>query len=278
MTRQTTVLLALLATLALSGCVPVRRLNVKAVTDQETPLRFGVLPTDDVAGLKQRFTPLAEYLGRGLGRAAVVVVSPEYESLGALVDQDKADLGWFSGVVYPRDSSKYHLAPIAQSVLGGDATYRGIIVVRADSPLRSVQELRGKRFAFVDRESGSGFVAPCRTLLRAGLSPLDDLGTVAFTTSHFVSAQGVIDGKYDAAALYEQAPQAFKDRLDPTKLRVLTRTEPVLKDIVACSARASVEFRNKLWSLLESLPKSPEGLAVLKVLERYNQIDGFRRM
>lgn len=277
MTRRTA-LLALLVALTVAGCAPVRRLNVKAVTDQETPLRFGVLPTDDVAGLRQRFTPLAEYLGRGLGRAAVVVVSPEYESLGAMVDQDKADVGWFSGVIYPRASSKHNLVPIAQSVLGGDATYRGIIVVRADSPLRSVQELRGGRFAFVDRESGSGFVAPCRTLLRAGLSPLADLGSVSFTYSHFVSARGVIDGQYDAAALYEQAPQAFKDRLDPTKLRVLTRTEPVQKDVVACSARATPEFRNKLWSLLESLTKSPEGLAALKVLERYNLIDGFRRM
>ena len=52
--------------------------------------------------------------------------------------------------------SCFKLASLRQ----GSKTYRSQVVVRADSGITSIDQLRGKKFAFVDPASASGFLFP----------------------------------------------------------------------------------------------------------------------
>ncbi|MBI4869843.1 MAG: phosphate/phosphite/phosphonate ABC transporter substrate-binding protein [Candidatus Wallbacteria bacterium] len=275
-----TLLLAGLLALApsLAGCEPVPRLDVRATTDEEAPFRLGVLPTDELPGLQRRYRLLVELLGERLKRPAEMVVSPDYDSLGALLGQGKIELAWFSGVSYLRARRKYKVVPIARAVLKGKGTYRGVLMVRTESAIRSIGDLKGKRFAYVDRDSGSGYLAANRSLVQSGISPLSDLASVAFTYNHLVSLQGVIEGRFDVAAVYENAVATYKGRLDGSKLRVLTRTEEVPKDVVAAATTVPAKACEQIWTLLEEIPRTAKGKAALKELERSNPIDGFVRL
>src|SRR3712207_2288325 len=64
---------------------------------------------------------------------------------------------------------KFQTEVILASVLGGGKTYTGQIVAHVDSGITSVEQLQGKKFAFVDPSSASGFLYPNALLASRGI-------------------------------------------------------------------------------------------------------------
>lgn len=86
--------------------------------------------------------------------------------------------------------------------------YRTKFIVRSDSEVNSLEELKGKSFAFVDQASSSGYLYPKSTLVETLDLDTDQLetsgyffSTVAFSGKHDSSIMGVKMGDYDAAAV-----------------------------------------------------------------------------
>src|SRR3546814_8824571 len=91
----------------------------------------------------------------------------------------------------------------------GSFGYEMEIIVPADSPIQSPEDLRGKTLAFTAPTSNSGFKAPS-AILRAdfGLAADKDYKT-AFSGKHANSVIGVANQDYDAAAVANEG--RFRD-------------------------------------------------------------------
>jgi phosphonate transport system substrate-binding protein len=79
----------------------------------------------------------------------------------------------------------------------------GAIVVRRDSPIQSLQDLRGKRMIFGPQMAPTGYMAQYDLLLKAGLDPERDLGFSTIPQGSFKHEKlvyGVYLGAFDAAA------------------------------------------------------------------------------
>lgn len=85
-----------------------------------------------------------------------------------------------------------------------DINQTGLIVVSSASPHQTLEDLKGTAFAYVDRNSGSGFHYPNRLFKSRGIDPLTFFSRVVFTNSHDQSLHGVKHGHYAAAAVYEK--------------------------------------------------------------------------
>ena len=126
--------------------------------------------------------------------------------------------------------------------------YRSAVVVRADSPASSLDDLRGARCAVNDLTSNSGM-----NLLRAEIAPLAGGKTffksVILTGAHLASAEAVANDEADVAAI-DCVTWAHLQRLRPELtrgLRALTWT-----------------VRSPGLPLITSLGTSPKHLAVLR--------------
>jgi phosphonate transport system substrate-binding protein len=84
----------------------------------------------------------------------------------------------------------------------GQAEYQSVIVVAPDSPIRKIEDLRGKRFAFGGVTSTQGHLIPRIVLSEHGIS-LDDLAGYEFTGSHFNCAAAVTCGRCDAGGMQD---------------------------------------------------------------------------
>jgi phosphonate transport system substrate-binding protein len=105
--------------------------------------------------------------------------------------------------------------------------YEMEIIVRADSPIRSIEDLRGRTLAFTSPTSNSGYKAPSALLeSQFGMKAERDFGT-AFSGKHDNSILGVINGDYDAAAIANQvlAQMAGRGAVDLASLRSLYRSQ-----------------------------------------------------
>lgn len=86
--------------------------------------------------------------------------------------------------------------------LDGSIGYHSVIAVRADSPYRSLDDLKGKSLAFADPNSTSSYAVPVFYLKKNGYEPDTFFGKTAFSGSHEQSIIALLNGTFDAAATW----------------------------------------------------------------------------
>ena len=128
-------------------------------------LKFGFTPVLSEPEMRAEFEPLMKYLSEDLGIKVSLYIAKDYGDLRTQMENGSVDIGSFSPFAYVDAVSGGKIRIIAQSIIEGSATYRGIIVTRKDSGLKSIADLKGKRFAFVDPKSASGYVYPRAMLI-----------------------------------------------------------------------------------------------------------------
>lgn len=209
------------------------------------PLKFGVLPAVDAAVERQAYAPLMAEIAKALARPVELVIPGSY---GALFDQlrkGEIHLGQMSPYIYVRTAGQ-HLGRriptqvVVQEHRADAARHRGVFVVKENSPIQSLAELKGKRFAYVDEGSSSGHYYPRIRLRELKLDPDHFFKETLFAGSHQKTASWVLEGKVDGAAVSEQT-------LTETKgLRAVERTGVVPDDTIVSLSGISTEELVKL--------------------------------
>jgi phosphonate transport system substrate-binding protein len=146
---------------------------------------------------------------------------------------------------------------IAMELEDGQKQFNGCIVVPRDSKIRELSELRGKSFAFGDRNSTIGRYLVQEHLLSVGIRA-SDLGRHEYLERHDKVAAAVLAGDFEAGAVKESNHLESKD-----KLRALVTFPNVTKPWVA-RAGLDQEVVNGLRAGLLEL-KDPIALKALKV-------------
>jgi phosphate/phosphite/phosphonate ABC transporter binding protein len=174
-------------------------------------LKFGVMPLDAPSEMHRRFTPLTDYLFRATGRRIEVAVAGDFaETLKDLAD-GKTDLAFLTPTTYIEAQKKYGALLLVKALRAGVPYTRAAIVARAQGGITRLEDIRGKRFAFGDKMSTSGYLIPRALLAETGIG-LDALQEFAFLGHHDAVAMAVLTGQYDAGGLRESTARAFGDR------------------------------------------------------------------
>src|SRR5437867_2261768 len=134
-------------------------------------LKFGFTPFLSEADMRVEFEPLMTYLSDSIGQKVTLYIAKDYGDLRTQMENGSVDIGSFSPFAYVDAARGGKIRIIAQSIIEGSATYRGIIVARKDGGLKSISDLKGKRFAFVDPKSASGYLYPRAMLIDKGIDP-----------------------------------------------------------------------------------------------------------
>ena len=144
----------------------------------------------------------------------------------------------------------------------GTATHRAFIIVRKDSGFKTLEDLRGSRFALNSRHSNSGMNLPRIMLARLGIkAPF--FGSVTETRSHTESIRRVAAGDLDAASI-DCVTYGFFDDCCPDKmsaLRVLDETpeSPAIPFVtsIATPAGQIAALRSALLRLADDPDRKP---------------------
>ncbi|MCC6622607.1 MAG: PhnD/SsuA/transferrin family substrate-binding protein [Deltaproteobacteria bacterium] len=135
----------------------------------------------------------------------------------------------------------------------GDPVYHGEILVKSEGGVESLAALSGKRVAFADRYSTSGFLYPARLLVGAGAEVV-----AVFAGSHEAALAALRAGEVDAAASYAHAPEPG--------LRVLARTADIPNEPIVFGPRVPPELRRRFVDALTRAAADPRGKVMLGAL------------
>ena len=227
-------------------------------------LKFGFTPVLSEAEMRAEFEPLMTYLSDAIGEKVVLYIAKNYGDLRTQMEASAVDIGSFSPFAYVDAARGGKVRIIAQSILEGSATYRGLIVARKDSGLKTVADLEGKRFAFVDPKSASGYVYPRAMLVEKGVTPERYFKETIFAGGHDKVIAAVLEGQADAGAIYDGALRVEKTKGVPTEnLVTLASTDPIPHDAIAVRIGMHEALAKKIQAALVDLDKSEAGRRVI---------------
>ena len=238
---------------------------------QPEDLIFAVNPFAAPQVIRERYVPVLEEVARQVGKKARVIIVSDYDALGQSLAKGAADIGWFSPFAYIAARERHGVRPLVTPVVNGSPSYHGLIIARKDRGLQTLDSLGGKRFAFVDPQSASGYVYPKAMLLEQGKDLERFFGETRFLGSHNRVIDAVLSGQMDAGATYTEAVDAARAAGSAVhELLEVARTEAIPKDAIAARAGVDKELAQAIGEAFVRL-----SVAGGQELLRKSQIDGF---
>jgi len=231
----------------------------------EDGILFGSVAMDIPAVMHQRLTPLTNYLSAELGRKVTLRLSPNMPAAIKETVEGNIDIAYLTPVAYLRAHARGGARLVAKTVTKGKGSFQLMIVVREDSPIKTVADLAGKRFAFGDKAA----LLQRAAVVGAGM-PLEKLGEYKFIGHYDNIVRGVMIGDFDAGILKDT--MAFK--WEGKGIRILYGSPQLPPYNIAASKTVNDELLGKMKAAFLNLNRdNPEHLQVIKSLDK--KYDGF---
>jgi phosphonate transport system substrate-binding protein len=231
------------------------------------PLRLGVTRFLAAEEVRARFAGLLPYLSERLDRPVELVIAADSRGLIELLDEGEIHIAALSSAAYvratrERDDLRILATPLAR---GGSKGYGGAILVRARSEIRSLDDLRGRPFCYVKRDSTSGWLLPRAELREAGLDPDRDLRGVHYGNQHEETLKLLHREECDAAAVFTNIwHEAGKHGMSPDAFRAIANYHMPHDAYVVTKAMSEKEAEAIRAALLSLEPGSDVAERVLR--------------
>ncbi len=165
-------------------------------------LVFAVIPAENASGVTERYGPFIEYLSQQLGTKVTLRVANDYAAVIEGQRNGSIHIAGYGPASYARAIvTGVKVEPFATTVNNdGTIGYYSVFYVRADSPYKTIDDLKGKNLGLVDPNSTSGNNVPRFALNKLKLNPETFFARVTYTGSHENAVIALQQKQVDVAA------------------------------------------------------------------------------
>jgi phosphonate transport system substrate-binding protein len=205
-------------------------------------LVFAVIPAENAALTTERYTPFVEYLTKELGVKVTLRIVADYAAVIEGQRSEQVHIGYYGPASYARAYvTGVKTTPFAIEVSkGGVKGYHSVFYVKADSPYKKIEDLKGKNLGLVDPNSTSGNNVPRMALNNMRIKPEEFFSKVVYTGSHTNAVMALQQGTVDVAANAwysendsELQRAADKGMLKKSDFRIIYKSDLIVNSPVA---------------------------------------------
>lgn len=240
-------------------------------------LRIGFVPSQNAETLEARAKPLADLVSKELGIPVDVKVTTDYNGVVEAMGSKQLDLGFLPPTDYVLANEKGYADVLLQALRYGvnpetganteelvEYYYAGILV-KNDSGIETLDDLKGKTIGWQGPTSSAGYVWAAVEMNEKGIDPQKDVSGVQLQ-GHDKGVQAVLDGDVDAASLFIDARNILKndvpDIFDTT--HYLYTTEKIPNDTISVRPDMSDEWKEKITNAFIKIGEDPEGQKIIE--------------
>jgi len=234
---------------------------------QERPekLLIGLLPGESAPTVMRLNEPLRKYMAERLKLPVEIVVGANYAATSEALRSGRIDVAYLGPVTYILQSKRTPLEPFARPTHAGvGPTFRATIIVPADSPAKTLADLKGGEIAFGDPASTSGTWVPRWQLLNEGLVSGRDY-TMRVLGAHDAVALAVENKKVAAGGLSKPIFERLlkEGKISADKVRVLEDSPPIPEYMWTFRAGLDPAFKQEIRAAFLEM-KEPAALGVFR--------------
>ena len=227
---------------------------------EEKVIKMGFVPLKNSEKLVEDLKPISDYLSERLGVKVEAFTASNYIGVVEGLGSGSVDFGIippFSSLLAQKQSSA---KPILTSKgKTGKPGYTAELYVRKDSGIKSLQDVKGKKVAFVDPSSSSGYIYPGAMLVEAGLN-LDKDISYQFSGGHDKSLQLLLNKDVDVIATFDGVEDRYAKDFPQAKtdIQKLATSDMIPGVMVTVSSKMDKELQDKLEKALRDIENDPK--------------------
>ncbi len=228
-------------------------------------LTMGIFPRRNAQVTMHLFRPLAHYLSEQLGREVRLVTAKNFTSFWQDVEAQKYDLVHYNQYHYIVSRQKYGYQVILKNEEFGEATIAGALLVRKDSGIQSMADLKGKKIVFGGGPKAmQSYIVATYLLRQAGLQVGDYEEEFAKNPPN-----AILSAFYGQAAAAGAGDKVLRlkvvqQHIDTEQMTFLARSEQLVHLPWAVKADLDTTVVEQIQSLLSQLKQTEAGRALLK--------------
>ena len=261
---------------ALSGCgedEPAVRVDLSKRADLAAPkqaetITYAYLPQYSHTVSFQRHRLLLEYLRQATGLPLTQVFPDTFDEHIKMVERGEIDISFSNPFVYIQLAQSGAQAFARTVEPSGQPDFRGQVICRADNQLiRSLDDVRGKRWIAVDPGSAGGYLFPLGLFVANGIDPAD-FAEIAFAPGPGGKQEKVVlavyAGTFDVGTIRQGTLDILKDKIDLDAIRVLAETPAYPGWVYAARAGLEPEVVDRVAKAMFALDsEDPEQAEIL---------------
>lgn len=236
---------------------------------KELTIQF--VPSQNADTLEAKAKPLEKLLSKELDIPVKVSVSTNYNTIVEAMKSKKVDVGFLPPTAYTLAHDQKAADVLLQAQRYGVnkdgsnndklvKSYKSQFVVKKDSGIKSLKDMKGKKIALQDVTSTAGYTYPVAELLKEGINPINDM-KITNVKGHDQAIIALLNGDVDVAVTFQDArnivkkdqPNVFKDT------EIVELTEDIPNDTISVRSDMDDKFRDKLKKSFKDIAKTKEG-------------------
>jgi phosphonate transport system substrate-binding protein len=218
---------------------------------------------------RHKYDLLIKYLEDHLERPITIIQKQTYEEVNELLKNGEVDLAFICSLSYVIGVDEGYLVDVATTVIDNKDLYRSYIITHENSGLETLEDLKGKRFAFVDPYSYTGRLAALDMLNSLGYTPEEFFEETFYTYSHDYAISAVARGAVDAAAVDSILFDMLLDlqNEDAIQIQIVEKGPWAGAPPIVVSNKTDNKLKDQIKELLLTLDDNPRGRQILKELK-----------
>lgn len=262
------IVISLLAVVAvLSGCTK----KTAELGTADNPVKLHFVPSVDAKVIEDNSKKFKDYLEKNTPYKYEVTIPQSFVAVVEAFGTKRADVAAINTFGYKLAHDKYQAEARLIVIRNGASTYQSQFIARTDSKIKKLEDLQGKKLAFVDAASTSGYLLPLKTLKDKKIEPKETM----FAQKHDNVVSMVYQGQVDAGATFYSAPsknEKGETKLEDARRLVLTQypdvekvvsiislSEPIPNDPIIFRKEMPEEMKVKIVDAMLGFVTTPEG-------------------
>ena len=233
--------------------------NETSDSGQVDVLRFGLIPADDAEEMLRVYEPVKNYLEERLDMPVELIAASDYTAGVEAMRAGHIEIAWFGPFAYLQAASRANGEAIVVGVRedSGLSTYKTVFLTHAESGIDSLEDLKGRSFAFVDPASASGHLIPLSILLDSGIKPDEDFRDVIYAGTHNSVVLAVNNRTVEAGVTSDNVYQRMTEEkaFDPDDIKIIHTSEPIPGSPITVRGDLSEELKLTIQQAFIEMPE-----------------------
>lgn len=250
-------------------CLLFILLNVLQSEAGELTLRAGVASMITPVSAVKYYQQAVEYLGEKLGVPIEMVHRTTYDEIDIMLEDGLVDVAFICSAPYVIDSDKFGVELLVAPLVNGEPFYRSNIIVHKESAFKTIDDLKGQLFAFVDPKSNTGRLYPTYVLAQRHETPETFFNSTVYSYSHNKSVELVAKNRVAAAAIDSIVYDFMLATNSPyaKETKVIHRSQQFGIPPVVVPPGLSSYLKSAIRDVFLNMHTDPEGKSILSAMK-----------